>query len=73
LEVPLYRLFYDGDEPPALPNLSKRKSPADIVWGSAGRDAEQLKKFRRFLKRMSQNDQGMLLSLARKMVKPKGT
>ncbi len=64
LEVPLYRLFYDGDEPPRPRKpRSKRKSPADIVWGSAGREAEQLKKFRRFLKRMSQNDQGVLLSL----------
>lgn len=22
LEVPIYQLFYDGDKPPALPNLS---------------------------------------------------
>ena len=26
LEVPLYHLFYDGEEPPKLPNLPKRKS-----------------------------------------------
>src|SRR6266576_5363634 len=26
LEVPLYQLFYDGEEPPELPNLLKRKS-----------------------------------------------
>jgi transcriptional regulator with XRE-family HTH domain len=24
LEVPLYQLFYDGEEPPKLPNLPKR-------------------------------------------------
>ena len=26
LEVPMYQLFYDGEEPPKLPNLPKRKS-----------------------------------------------
>ena len=26
LEVPMYQLFYDGEEPPKLPNLLKRKS-----------------------------------------------
>jgi transcriptional regulator with XRE-family HTH domain len=26
LEVPVYQLFYDGEEPPKLPNLPKRKS-----------------------------------------------
>src|ERR1700730_5323191 len=33
LEVPLYQLFYDGEEPPELPNLPKRRSADDIVWG----------------------------------------
>src|SRR3954470_20135971 len=26
LEVPVYQLFYDGEAPPELPNLPKRKS-----------------------------------------------
>ena len=36
LEIPLYQLFYDGDEPPKLPNLLKRKTTDDIVWGEFG-------------------------------------
>ena len=36
LEVPMYQLFYDGEEPPTLPNLPKRKSADDIAWGSKG-------------------------------------
>ena len=32
LEVPLYHLFYEGEEPPKLPNLPKRKSSDDIAW-----------------------------------------
>jgi transcriptional regulator with XRE-family HTH domain len=35
LEIPMYQLFYDGDEPPKLPNLPKQKSGKD-AWGLAG-------------------------------------
>src|SRR5260370_614033 len=42
LECPLYQLFYDGEEPPQLPNLHKRKSSDDIAWGSAGKEARIL-------------------------------
>src|SRR5258708_26622953 len=35
LEVPMYQLFYDGEEAPKLPNLPKRKSVEDIAWGSS--------------------------------------
>src|SRR5205085_4362936 len=34
LEVPMYQLFYDGEEPPKLPNLPKGKSANDLAWGS---------------------------------------
>jgi hypothetical protein len=42
LETPMYQLFYDGDEPPKLPDLPKRKSSDDIAWGSTGKDARYL-------------------------------
>src|SRR5271169_5367101 len=38
LEVPLYHLFYDGEEPPALPILPRRKGSDAIAWGSSGRE-----------------------------------
>jgi len=37
LEVPLCQLFYNGDKPPELPNLLKRKTADDIVWGRWGK------------------------------------
>jgi transcriptional regulator with XRE-family HTH domain len=37
LEVPMYQLFYDGEEPPRLPELPKRKTGADIAWGNKGK------------------------------------
>ena len=36
LEIPMYALFYDGLEPPQVPNLLARKSSAEDLWGSSG-------------------------------------
>jgi transcriptional regulator with XRE-family HTH domain len=71
LEVPMYQLFYDGETPPKLPNLPKRRSADDIVWGSSGKDAHLLAKFCRLFSRMKQDDMGLLLLMAQKMAKRK--
>ena len=67
LEVPMYRLFYDGEEPPKLPNLPKRKSADDIAWGSSGKDARFLSKLRRLLGKAEEPDRKLLLFMAQKM------
>ena len=67
LEVPLYQLFYDGEEPPELPNLPKRKSADDIVWGASGKEARLLNKFRRLMGRIEEGDRRLLLYMAQKM------
>ena len=67
LEVPLYQLFYDGEEPPELPNLPKRKSADDIAWGSRGKDARFLTRFRRLLSRIDEGDRRLLFFVAQKM------
>jgi transcriptional regulator with XRE-family HTH domain len=71
LEVPMYQLFYDGDEPPKLPNLLKHKTADDIAWGSAGKDARMLAMFCRLFGRMKEDDFGLLLFMAQKMAKRK--
>jgi transcriptional regulator with XRE-family HTH domain len=67
LEVPLYQLFYDGEEPPELPNLPKRKSADDIVWGNSGKEARLLNKFRRLMGKVEEGDRRLLLYMAQKM------
>jgi transcriptional regulator with XRE-family HTH domain len=67
LEVPMYQLFYDGEEPPKLPNLPKRKSSDDIAWGSTGKDARYLNKLRRLLSKSEEEDRKLLLCMAQKM------
>jgi transcriptional regulator with XRE-family HTH domain len=73
LEVPLYQLFYDGEEPPKLPNLGKRKTSDDIAWGNSGKDARMLGQFRRALSKASDKDLKMLLSMAQQMARPSRT
>jgi len=66
LEIPLYQLFYDGEEPPQLPNLPKRKSDADS-WGNSGKDARYLNKLRRLIGKSDENNRKLLLHMAQKM------
>jgi len=71
LEVPMYQLFYDGEEPPKLPNLPKRKSSEDIAWGSSGKDSRFLSKLRRLLGKAEEADRKLLLFMAQKMAHAK--
>jgi transcriptional regulator with XRE-family HTH domain len=67
LEVPLYQLFYDGEEPPELPNLPKRRTADEIVWGSHGKEARYLGKFRRLMGKIDEADRRLLLFMAQKL------
>ena len=71
LEIPMYKLFYDSEEPPKLPNLLKRNSAEDILWGSSGKDASMLAKFCRLFDRMKEDDRNVLFFMAQKMAKRK--
>jgi transcriptional regulator with XRE-family HTH domain len=68
LELPLYQLFYDGDGPPLLPNLSKRQTTEELVL-----DAEQEKEVRfvekvmRLLARIKDKDRQLFLYMAQKL------
>ena len=71
LEVPMYRLFYDGEEPPKLPHLPKRKTADEIAWGSKGKEARLLVQFCRLFSRMEEDGRRLLLSMAQKMARTK--
>jgi len=71
MEIPMYQLFYDGDEPPKLPNLPKRKASDDIAWGSSGKDARFLNKLRRLLSKTEEADRKLLLHMSQKMARPR--
>jgi len=67
LEAPLYQLFYEGEKPPKLPDLPKGLTLDETAWGSTGKEARVLSKFRRLLSRMGEDDRQLLLYMAQKM------
>jgi transcriptional regulator with XRE-family HTH domain len=67
LDIPMYQLFYEGEEPPKLPNLPKRKTGDDVAWGASGKDGKLLNQFRRLLSKTGEKDRRTLLFMAQKM------
>jgi len=66
LEVPMYRLFHDGEVPTSL---SKLKPPKDDEWGSTGGGAVYLYKLHKLLAKMEPGDQKLLLHMAQKVAR----
>jgi transcriptional regulator with XRE-family HTH domain len=71
LEVPVYQLFYDGEEPPKLPNVVSRGKSSGAEWGSSGKNARVLAKFCRLLGRANESDRRLLFFMAQKMARAK--
>jgi transcriptional regulator with XRE-family HTH domain len=69
LEVPMYKLFYDGDKPPEVPTFIKRKSSDEIAWGSGGKDARYLNKLRHLLGKSNEDDRKLILYTLQKMAR----
>ncbi len=70
LGVPLYRLFYDGAQPPkslALPN-----APNVREWGEDGNERRELRKFVKALSRMDDRRRSLLLEAAKAMARRNG-
>ena len=72
LEIPLYQLFYEGDEPPKLPQLLKRKASDDIAWGNSGKHAVYLHKLVRCLGKAQEEDRKLLMAMAQKLAGGRG-
>jgi len=67
LEIPMYQLFYDGDKPPELPNVPKRKTADDMAWGSTGKNAVFLHKLRECLSKAEETDRKLIMVMAQKV------
>jgi len=68
MEVPLYQLFYDAEEMPELPALSRRKESGLDERGAYGKQERVWHRLHALLSRMDQGDANLLLHLAQKMV-----
>lgn len=69
LGMPLYQLFYPGDEPPPTPQLSPRKSLEELAEEESkeGTDARFLLKLKTLLEHIADADRQVLITLARKL------
>jgi transcriptional regulator with XRE-family HTH domain len=66
LEIPLYQLLYEGEEPPRDRSGAGRRRRRD-EWGSFGKSARYLYRLREFLARMSERDRETLMGFAQKV------
>src|SRR5258707_12210942 len=57
LEVPMYRLFHDGE---VAASIHKLKPEMNDEWGGRGKEADYLSKLRRLLAKMEPGDQNRL-------------
>ncbi len=69
LDIPLYRLFYEGEEPPLTPNLTPRPTLEELAEepGAGGLEAKFLVKLRKLLGRMTESERSLLLGVAKKL------
>lgn len=66
LEVPLYVLLYDGNEPPPIPKPPLAHKAA-ALWGATGKDAVYLEKLRRQLAKMSRENRRVIALVTHKL------
>jgi len=68
LEIPLYQMFYEGDQPPPLPNLSQRPTTEELMMeGTSRKDWRFFEKVKRLLTRINEKDRRLLLYMAQKL------
>ena len=64
LEVPMYKFFHEGDQPPKKPKLP---SGEEVEWGASGKEWSELRTFAKALSRMDDHKRGLLLAMAQRM------
>jgi transcriptional regulator with XRE-family HTH domain len=69
LDVPLYQLFFSGDEAPPTPNLTPRTTLDELTGDNGGKgiDAQFLFKLKNLLGRLAEPDRDVILSLAKRL------
>jgi len=69
LEIPLYHIFYEGNEPPASFPVPLSSKSADDAWGYEGHSARFLRRLCQLLGRMSDHERQILFHLASQLVR----
>ena len=69
LEMPLYQLLYDGDQPPKQDVPAAWIESRSNAWGSSGKDLRFMRKLRHLLGKMDPQDRTLLLFTVQQMAK----
>lgn len=69
LELPLYQLLYDGDQPPRSEVPAAWQERHSEGWGSSGRDYRYMRKLQTLLGKMKEADRQLILSTLQQMVR----
>jgi len=69
LDVPLYQLFFSGEEAPPTPSLTPRKTLEEMAAenGATEKDAQFLLRLTNVLTRLADPDRDVLLTLAKRL------
>ena len=71
IDVPLYQIFYDEAGAPKAPDFAIARKENRMHWGSSGKDALVLRRFRLLFSHTSEADRNFLLSIAGRMAQNK--
>jgi len=66
LDMPLYKVMYEGDDPPKPRKLFQEKTDQSL-WGNSKKEQAELNQLSRCLAKMDASQRKTLLSLAAKM------
>lgn len=68
LEVPIYKIFYEGRKPPRTLKLAVRPN---TDWVSSGKERAELRRFAKLLSHLDERQRRILLEMARHMERKK--
>lgn len=68
LEVPLYKLFYEGDKPPERLKLPSTNGDGKM-WGDTGKERQELRAFAKLLSGMNDGQRRLLFTTAQWMAR----
>lgn len=71
LDMSLYQVLYDGDQPPQQDVPASWTESGRNTWGSAGKDLRFMRKLRHLLSKMEPADRSLLMFTVQQMVKRK--
>ncbi len=66
-DIPLFRLFYEGDEPLALSKLPRRSRLDELAEGRSAKESDFLGKLFKSLGRLTPTDRNLFLNVAQKL------